>query len=200
MRRMPSGSATWTDDSTIPGWYHARVTGTETIDADDGSITTGGFHSYGTGTASDRALGSLGSSATGGVFWGVRLQNNTGTTITAIDVSYIGEQWRNSGAAAQTIAFSYLVGSPTVSGSLAEFQAAGVAVPSLDFTSPISGGTAGARNGNLLSNRVERQFLIGGLSIPDGTEIPAPVRATVLRLSRMSSASSSAATREGACL
>ena len=47
-------------------------------------------------------------------------------------------------AAAQTIAFSYLVGSPTVTGSLAEFQSAGVAVPALDFTSPITGGAAGA--------------------------------------------------------
>ena len=74
----------------------------------------------------------------------MRLQNNTGATINSLNVSYTGEQWRNSAAAAQTVAFSYLVGSPTVTGSLAEFQSAGVAVDGLDFTSPITGGAAGA--------------------------------------------------------
>ena len=78
------------------------------------AATRGNLYSYGTGTATDRALGSLGSgnAAIGNLFWGVRLQNNTGATITSLDISYIGEQWRNSAAAAQTIAFSYLVGQP----------------------------------------------------------------------------------------
>src|SRR5262245_39090412 len=144
-----SGSATWTNDSTLPGWFHARTgTGTALV-ASDGSSNAGNFYSYGTGTATDRALGSLGNAAIGNLFWGVRLENNTGATITSLDVSYTGEQWRNSAAAAQTISFSYLVGTPTVTGSLAEFQSAGVAVALFDFTSPITGGAAGALNGNL---------------------------------------------------
>jgi hypothetical protein len=168
-----SGSATWTNNSTIPGWFHARTGTGTTIVANDGSSNAGNLYSYGTGTATDRALGSLGSgnAAIGNLFWGVRLQNNTGTTITSLDVSYTGEQWRNSAAAAQTIAFSYLVGSPTVTGSLAEFQAAGVAVPSLDFTTPITGGAAGALNGNLAANRTTLTFTITGLNIPNGTEV-----------------------------
>lgn len=168
-----SGSTTWTNNSTIPGWFHARTGTGVTIVANDGSSNAGNLYSYGTGTATDRALGSLGSgnAAVGNLFWGVRLQNNTGATITALDVSYTGEQWRNSAAAAQTVAFSYLVGSPTVTGSLAEFQAAGVAVPALDFTSPITGGAAGALNGNLAANRVTLTFSITGLSIPNGTEV-----------------------------
>ena len=100
----------------------------------------------------------------GNLFWGVRLQNNTGSTITSLDVAYTGEQWRNSAAAAQTVAFSYLVGSPTVTGTLAEFQTAGVAVTGLDFTSPITGGTAGALNGNLAANRTALTFSITGLT------------------------------------
>ena len=153
-----SGSATWTNDSTLPGWYHARTGTGTTIVANDGSSNAGNLYSYGTGTATDRALGSLGSgnAAVGNLFWGIRLTNNTGSTITSLDVSYTGEQWRNSAAAAQTVAFSYLVGSPTVTGSLAEFQSAGVAVAALDFTSPITGGAAGALNGNLAANRVAR--------------------------------------------
>ena len=141
--------------------------------ANNGSSNAGNLYSYGTGTATDRALGSVGSgnAAIGNLFWGVRLQNNTGATITVLDVSYTGEQWRNSAAAAQTVAFSYLVGSPTVTGSLAEFQSAGVAVPSLDFTTPITGGAAVALDGNLAANRVTLTFSITGLSIPNGTEV-----------------------------
>ncbi len=113
-----SGSATWTNNSNIPGWFHARTGTGTTIVANDGSSNAGNLYSYGTGTATDRALGSVGSgnAAIGNLFWGVRLQNNTGATITPLDVSYVGEQWRNSAAAAQTVAFSYLVGSPTVTG------------------------------------------------------------------------------------
>ena len=169
----PSGSATWTNNSTIPGWFHARTGTGTTIVANDGSSNAGNLYSYGTGTATDRALGSLGSgnAAIGNLFWGVRLQNNSGTTITSLEIQYIGEQWRNSAAAAQTISFSYLIGSPTVTGSLAEFQSAGVAESQLDFTGPITGGAAGALDGNLAANRVAIAFTISGLSIPNGTEV-----------------------------
>jgi uncharacterized repeat protein (TIGR01451 family) len=168
-----SGSATWTNDSTIPGWFHARTGTGTTIVANNGSSNAGNLYSYGTGTATDRALGSVGSgnAAIGNLFWGVRLTNNTGATITSLDISYTGEQWRNSAAAAQTVAFSYLVGSPTVTGSLAEFQSAGVAVSNLDFVSPITGGAAGALDGNLAANRVTLTHSITGLSIPNGTEV-----------------------------
>src|SRR5687768_1957829 len=168
-----SGSATWTNNSTIPGWFHARTGTGTTIVANNGSSNAGNLYSYGTGTATDRALGSLGSgnAAIGNLFWGLRLQNNSGATITSLEITYTGEQWRNSAAAAQTVAFSYLIGSPTVTGSLAEFQSAGVAVSQLDFTSPITGGTAGALDGNLAANRVTLTFTIAGVSIPNGTEI-----------------------------
>jgi hypothetical protein len=84
----------------------------------------------------------------------------------------VGEQWRNSAAAAQTVGFSYLVGSPTVTGSLAEFQSAGITVSSLDFTSPITGGGVGVPlDGNLAANRVTMTFTVSGLNIPNGTEV-----------------------------
>ena len=136
-----SGSATWTNNSTIPGWYQARTGTGTTIVANDGSSNAGNLYSYGTGTSTDRALGSVGSggATAGSFFWGVRLQNNTGTTITSVDISYTGEQWRNGGGTglAQTVTFSYLIGSPAVTGTLAEFQSAGVAVAGLNFTSPV---------------------------------------------------------------
>ena len=170
-----SGSATWTSNSTILGWYQARTGTGTTIVANDGSSNAGNLYSYGTGTATDRALGSVGSGnvAAGNFFWGVRLQNNTGATITSLDIAYVGEQWRNGGGTglAQTVAFSYLVGSPAVTGTLAEFQAAGVAVPALSFTSPVFSTTAAALNGNLAANRTALGFTISGLNIPNGTEV-----------------------------
>ncbi|HKH48024.1 MAG TPA: ExeM/NucH family extracellular endonuclease [Thermoanaerobaculia bacterium] len=176
-----TASATWTNNSTIPGWFHARTGTGTTIVANNGSSNAGNLYSYGTGTATDRALGSVGSGnvAVGNLFWGLRLQNNTGATITQLDVSYTGEEWRMGGctptpctSAAQTVTFSYLVGSPTVTGTLAEFQTAGVAVPALNFTSPVVGPSTGvALDGNLTANRVTLTFSISGLSIPNGTEV-----------------------------
>ena len=167
-----TGSATWTNNSTIPGWFHARTGTGTTIVANDGSSNGGNLYSYGTGTLTDRALGSLGSgnAAIGNMFWGVRLQNNSGSTINSLTVTYTGEQWRNSAAAAQTVSFSYLVGSPTVTGSLAEFQSAGTAVTQLDFTSPITGGTAGALDGNAAANRAALTFTFA-VNVPNGSEI-----------------------------
>lgn len=59
-----SGSVTWTNNTTIAGWYHARTGTGTTIVANDGSSNAGNLYSYGTGTATDRALGSIGSSNT----------------------------------------------------------------------------------------------------------------------------------------
>jgi uncharacterized delta-60 repeat protein/uncharacterized repeat protein (TIGR01451 family) len=167
-----SGSATWTNDSTIPGWYHARTGTGTTIVANDGSSNAGNLYSYGTGTNTDRALGSVGSggATAGNFFWGVILTNNTGGPVTALTVSYTGEEWRNSAAAAQTVAFSYLTGA-SLTGSLADFQAAGTNVTQLDFTSPVTGGTAGALDGNAAANRTAKSFTITGLNLANGAQI-----------------------------
>ena len=55
-----SGSATWTNNSTIPGWFHARTGTGTTVVANNGSSNAGNLYSYGTCTATDRALGSVG--------------------------------------------------------------------------------------------------------------------------------------------
>lgn len=167
-----AGSATFVNDTTLPGWYSARTGTGTTIVANDGSSNAGNLYSYGTGTNTDRALGSLGSgnAAIGNLFWGIVLTNNTGSTITSLDVAYTGEQWRNSAAAAQTVAFSYNTGA-SFTGSLAEFQALGTNVTQLDFTSPITGGAAAALNGNLAANRTAISFTISGLTLAAGQSI-----------------------------
>ena len=100
---------TWTDNSTIPGWYSTRAT----YNSGTGSSNTGALYSFGLAGAADRALGSVASGGTGTVYQAVRLTNNTGGTISSLDVSYAGEQWRNGGnTTAHTLTFQYQVASP----------------------------------------------------------------------------------------
>src|ERR1044071_5515648 len=84
----------WSDNSTISGMYAQFVavpTNPTTYIADAGTSNTGGIHSYGTGTNTERALGSVGSNTTGDIFFGFKLTNSTGNTVTSLDVSYVGE-------------------------------------------------------------------------------------------------------------
>lgn len=87
------------DNSLLAGWYAKRSAGTTNLVASDGSSNAGNLYNFGTTGAADRALGALGSGSTGTIYYGVRLKNNTGSTITALDISYTGEQWRYSGTA-----------------------------------------------------------------------------------------------------
>ena len=104
----------WSDNSTIGGLYAqfaAIATNPTTYRASGGTDTTGAIYSF--GTTSDRAFGSIGSNTTGDIFYGFKLTNNTGTTITSLDVAYVGEQWRNGGnTAAQQLDFQYQVVAP----------------------------------------------------------------------------------------
>ncbi len=167
-----SGTAVWANNTTLPGWYHARTGSGSNLVADTGGSNAGNLYSYGASGNADRALGSVGSgnAAVGSLFWGLRLKNTTGSTITALAITYTGEQWRNSAATAQAIAFSYAI-APSFSGTLAEFQSTGTAVASLDFTSPVTGGSAAALNGNLAANQQARSATLSGISLPNGSEI-----------------------------
>ena len=167
---IATGTATWTNDGTLPGWYHARTGTGTTIVANNGGSNAGNLYSYGTGTSSERALGSVGSGnvAAGNFHWGVRLANETGATITSLTVSYLGEQWRNGAAPEQTINFSYRIGTG-LGGTLTDFTTGGVAVPELDFASPVTGGTAAAIDGNV--NAVPISFTITGLNLAPQQEI-----------------------------
>src|SRR2546428_10757168 len=66
---ITTGSAAWVDNSTIPNWYSQRTGTGTTIVADAGTSVTGNLFSYGTGTNTDRAIGTIGSgNATAGSF------------------------------------------------------------------------------------------------------------------------------------
>jgi hypothetical protein len=157
-----TGSATWTDNTTIANWYAQRTAAGTTIVASNGGSTTGALYSFGTVSAADRALGSIGSGTPGSFAWGLQLRNNSASTITDIKITYTGEQWRNSAAAAQTAAFYYKTSSSAITLLNPNANATWTAVAALNFTSPITGGAAGALDGNLAANRTT----VTSISIP----------------------------------
>ncbi|MBE8966908.1 DUF4347 domain-containing protein [Nostocales cyanobacterium LEGE 12452] len=161
-----SGAPAWVNDSTISGWYSTRTT----YSPGTGSNNTGGLYSFGSASNLDRALGSLASATTGTIYYGLRLQNNTGSAITKLQVSYAGEQWRNGGnTSQQQLKFSYQTGSTITSLTTGTWTP----VTSLDFTGPIATATASALNGNLIANKVVITPVIFNLATPiaNGEEI-----------------------------
>jgi hypothetical protein len=148
-----SGTANaWADNSTIAGWYaqFGTTTNPTTYRADAGGSNTGAIYSWGTGTATERAFGSVASGGTGTVHLAVQFTNNTGATITSLDVSYTGEQWRNGGSAdanpsvAQTVDFQYQFANAGVITDANTPTTGWVDHDQLDFTSPTFGTTAAA--------------------------------------------------------
>lgn len=142
----------WTDNSTLPGWYAARSVAVPPVIylAGTGTGTTGGLWSFGANPViGDRALGGIGSNAAGDILWAVVLENTGSTPITELAVSFVGEQWRNGGNTdAQTVGFTYSLDATTIT------SGTWTGVASLDFTSPITGATAGALDGNNAANRI----------------------------------------------
>lgn len=169
-----SGTTTWTDNSTIANWYSQRTgTGTSIV-ADGGTNTGGNLYSYGTGTNTDRALGTIGSgnAAAGSFAHGVQLRNTSGAAITDIKVTYTLEQWRNSTAAAQSITAYYKISSSAITALNPNSNATWTAIPGLTLNSPITGGAAGALDGNNGANRVTATAVsIPSLSLANGDYI-----------------------------
>jgi len=155
---------TWTDNTTIPGWYASRVV----YNTGNGGSNAGALYSFGTTGSTDRALGSIGSGSTGTVLYGARFVNNTGSAITSLKITYRGEQWRNGGVAAvQTVNFAYQSGASVTSLSTGDWTV----VTNLNFNSPVTGTTAAALDGNLPENSGVVVYTIHDLNIPAGNEI-----------------------------
>jgi predicted extracellular nuclease len=156
---------TWTNDSTIEGWYSNRTV----YRASAGTDNAGALYSFGSVSATERALGSL---ASGSVLplYGVRLVNNTSTTITQLNVNYTGEQWRNDGSSVpnQRLDVSYQINASAID------TGTWIDANGLDFVAPIAApAVAGptALNGNDAANRTAISSSISGFSLAPGQEI-----------------------------
>lgn len=134
----------WANDNTMPGWSLFNALGGDITSyrASDGGSNTGAMYSFGSAGSGERALGSLGSNNASG--WiALSASNDTGGTLTAFTLTYNGEQWRNGNASAQLMPVEYGYGN-TFAG-VAAWTALGAG---FDVTSPVTGGSAGAVNGN----------------------------------------------------
>jgi len=170
-----SGTATWEDGAAyMPGWYVQRTIASNLLTANAGSSNTGGLYSYGNNSAADRALGSISSFKAGEFAYGLLLQNNTGDTITQLNISYYGEQWRisNKTAPQHQIAFFYAISTDAASFNLSPASDRNwIAYPELNFKGPHYKPEEGsALNGNATENR---QLLSASIpvTIPDGAYV-----------------------------
>jgi hypothetical protein len=165
----------WTNNSTILGWYLFRQpspgTALTTYNASNGSSSTGSMYSFGATSNSERALGAL---ASGGTYWGsptggavagwmaVGFLNNTGQTITQIQINYDGEQWRDANTSAQSLVLEYGIGASFT--TVPAWTAPGSA---FNFNSPVNA-NSGAIDGNTTGKVGGIGGLINGLTWNDG--------------------------------
>ena len=150
-------SATWIDDSTLPGWYSQRSGSLGIlILADAGTNTSGALYSYGSVSTSERALGSIGAGTnmSGNFAHAIQLQNTSGEAATVNSLAYTGEQWRKSGeTVAQAVTLWYKTSLTPIASLEPSDDGGWTAVPTGNFSSPVntSGGTS--LNGNNPANR-----------------------------------------------
>lgn len=153
-----------TSVSPLPmGWDFIETGGDTNYRVGAGTNTAGDTYSFGPAANSDRALGSVTSNTITSIALGAVFTNNTGQTITSLNIAYTGEQWRGGDTAGvvDTLAFSYSDNTSAIN--------AGTFLPfgSLDFSSP-QPTLSGPLNGNALANQTSLSQTIAGLSIPNG--------------------------------
>jgi regulation of enolase protein 1 (concanavalin A-like superfamily) len=95
--------------SALSGWYGTGLL-LSRFGATDGDQTTGGQVSFGLPGSSNRALGLLATSTTGGTEFGVRFINGTGITLNRMNLQFTGEVWRQSNLS-KTLKFYYHIDS-----------------------------------------------------------------------------------------
>jgi len=153
---------------TLTGWY-LNESGTSAANngfynTGTGSGTGGDVYSFGAASSTERALGTLYSGTLNSSF-GAQFTNDTGSTLTALDIAYTGEMWRAGATnrnAADRLDFQLSTdASSLTTGTWVDYNA-------LDLNSPNLSATAGALNGNAAGNQAAVTFSITGLSIPTG--------------------------------
>jgi hypothetical protein len=150
------------------GWGPAEAGSSANNDgrytAGTGSNNAGDTYSFGSSGSSERASGSL-LSETLIPMIGAAFTNDTGQTISSLDIGYAGEQWRlgTSGRGPDRLDVEYNLTATSLS------TASGwVDVNALDFSSPVTIGTVGALDGNAAANRTPVTGTITGLSTAPG--------------------------------
>ena len=154
--------------SAVPAGWAFLETGTTantTYSANAGASSTGNTYSYGLGTTTDRAFGSLRTSSLASVI-GVNFENATGGVIADLAIAYIGEQWRlGATGRSDRLDFSYSLDATSLGTGL------WTDVDSLDFSSVVTTGAVGTRDGNAAINRLALSHTISGLDLAPGASL-----------------------------
>jgi len=149
--------------STVPaGWAFLETGGNAIYTAGTGSSATGDTYSFGASAATDRAFGTLLSGSVTSTL-GVSFTNNTGSTITSLDISYVGEEWR-LGTASRTdqLNFEYSLNATSLT------NGTWTSVSALNFITPNTSAATGTINGNATGNKTSISSTINSLSIAVG--------------------------------
>ena len=170
---LATGTANpWADNSTIPNWFSQRTGTGTTYRADNGANNAGSLYSYGTGTTTERALGTVGSggAAAGNFAHGVLLQNTGTTAVGTFTLGYTLEQWRNGGVAtAQSITVWYKVSSSAITSLNPNVNTGWTQVTALTTSSPIFSASSATLDGNATANKVTlTNVAIPGLTVAPG--------------------------------
>lgn len=165
---LENGSAT--NYTTLPnGWaLHERGTNANgQYRTGNGSANTGDTYSFGAASATERGLGGVASNGLQSTF-GVKFVNNSGATITGLNISFKGEQWRvGGGTSTDTLAFAYSTVATAVSDTI---PANWTNVTSLNFNSLVTATAGAALDGNAAANNTTKTGTIA-VSIPVGGSI-----------------------------
>ena len=156
-------AASGTSNQLPDGWYLAESDSNadNSYAADDGSANAGNTYSYGTGASGERAFGMLFSGSLAPVI-GARLRNDSGAALGEIAVTFTGEQWRlGATGRSDRIEAQYSLDAT----ALDDAGATWIAVPALDFASPVTNGATGALDGNATPNRSAVNGSITGLDL-----------------------------------
>lgn len=160
---------TGTANTSLPTGWDLNETGGSARNngayaASTGSDTAGDVYSFGAASSAERAYGTLFSGTLNPTI-GASFTNNTGQTITSLDIAYTGEMWRagvTSRGAADRLDFQLSSNATSLTtGTWTDYD-------SLDLNSPNLNAPTTTLNGNSPGNQAPVSFTITGVNIPNG--------------------------------
>lgn len=168
---------TATGTAVPSGWSAVKASGTSTAAVGSSLALTvystasnaGAAYNAGTPAAADRCIGSLASGALTPRF-GVGFQNNTGATVTSIDLSGVMEQWRTGSSATvnEKLNFEYSFNAT----SIADATATWLPLAGMDLNEKLTATTtAAAVDGNLPANQTAISGTINSITWANGATL-----------------------------
>jgi hypothetical protein len=156
-----------TSSTTPTGWgfLESLANANATYTAGTGSSSGGDTYSFGAASTTERAFGEVTSSGLHSTI-GVAIENQTGSTIESLLLSYTGEQWRLGAIGrADRLDFQFSTDATALdTGTWTDLN-------SLDFVAPVNSGATGALDGNDSAHRTALSDTLSGLTLAQGDTI-----------------------------